>query len=61
MTTHDDTGQTVVIPVSAGIPPAVKWAALIGLLMIFAVISIAVGTSNYHHMWPTQDTTHIKL
>jgi hypothetical protein len=55
------TEENVVIPVSAGIPPVVRWTTFVCLLMIFAVIAIAVGTSNYHHMWPTLDTTRIKL
>lgn len=53
--------RDVVIPISAGIPPVVKWTALCGIAAIILIVGIAIGTSNYHHVWPAPDTTHIQL
>jgi len=58
---HNTVEENIVIPVSSGIPPVVKWTAIVGILMIFTVIAIAIGTSNYHHIWPATDTSHIQL
>lgn len=49
------------VPVSSGIPPIVTWSVLIGVGVVFLVIALAIGTSNYHHVWPYMDTTKIKL
>jgi len=49
------------VPVSAGIPPIVVWAVVIGILMIFAILGMVIFGSNYHHVWPSVDSTHIKL
>jgi hypothetical protein len=53
--------KDAVIPVSAGIPPVVKWTAIGGVIAIVIVVGIAIGTSNYHHIWPAPDTTKIQL
>ncbi len=49
------------VPVSAGIPRIVIIAATIGIIMIFAVASCVVLSSRYGHVWPSSDSTHIKL
>jgi len=49
------------VPVSPGIPPIVKWAVIIGVVVIFFILGTAIGTSNYHHVWPSSDTTKIQL
>jgi len=53
----DDRG----VPVSAGIPPIVKWAAIIGVLGIMVILGMTIFGSPYHHIWPSLDTTKIKL
>jgi len=49
------------VPVSSGIPPIVIWAVSIGILMIFTILGMTVFGSSFHHIWPSIDTTHIKL
>ncbi len=49
------------VPVSAGIPPVVRWCGIIGLIAIFAVVGIVIGASRYGHVWPAADSAHIKL
>jgi hypothetical protein len=49
------------VPVSAGIPPIVVWAVIFTVVVIFAVGGACIFGSNYHHIWPSSDTTHIKL
>jgi hypothetical protein len=49
------------VPVSAGIPPLVRWSGLIGLVCIFLMVGIVIAASRYGHVWPAIDSTHIKL
>jgi hypothetical protein len=49
------------IPVSAGIPPLIRRAGLIGLIAILAVVAIVIASSHYGHVWPSADSAHIKL
>jgi hypothetical protein len=49
------------VPVSSGIPPIVIWAVAIGIVMIFGILGMTIFGSNFHHIWPAIDTTHIKL
>jgi hypothetical protein len=49
------------VPVSSGIPPIVIWAVSIGILMIFSILGSVIFGSNFHHVWPAIDSTHIKL
>lgn len=49
------------VPVSSGIPPIVIWAVSIGILMIFIILGAVIFGSNFHHVWPSIDSTHIKL
>jgi hypothetical protein len=49
------------IPASGGITPVVRWCGIIGLIAIFAVVGIVIGASRYGHVWPSIDSTHIKL
>jgi hypothetical protein len=53
----DDRG----VPVSSGIPPIVVWAVAIGICLIFTILGLCIFGSNYHHVWPAIDSTHIKL
>lgn len=49
------------VPVSAGIPPLVRFAVTIGVLMILSIVGAVVFGSPYHHVWPSINSTHIKL
>lgn len=49
------------VPVSAGIPPLVRWSGLIGLVVIIAIVGIVIHESGYAHVWPAPDSAHILL
>lgn len=49
------------VPVSAGIPPIVIVAVIIGIMMIFTILGLVIFGSPFHHIWPAIDTTHIKV
>jgi len=49
------------VPVSAGIPPIVRWSAIIGVFAIILILSLVILASNYHHIWPSSDTVNIRL
>ncbi len=49
------------IPVSAGIPPLIRWSGIIGFVAIMIVVGIVIGASRYGHVWPAIDSTHIQL
>ncbi len=49
------------VPISKGIPTAVRYAALIGVLAIFIVGGSVVWTSGYGHMWPANTVQRLDL
>lgn len=49
------------IPVSAGIPPLIRWSGIVGFIAIMIVVGIVIGAARYGHVWPANDATHIKL
>jgi hypothetical protein len=49
------------VPVSTGIPPVVRVAVAIGIVMILTIVGAVVYGSTYHHVWPSINSTHIKL
>jgi hypothetical protein len=49
------------IPVSAGIPPLIRWSGIIGFVAIMIVVGIVIASSRYGHVWPAMDATHIQL
>jgi hypothetical protein len=49
------------IPISAGVPPLVRWAFIIGFIAIICVVSVVLGASRYNHVWPSANSGHIKL
>lgn len=49
------------VPVSAGIPPLVRAAVIIGIIGIIAILGAVVFGSPFHHVWPSINSTHIKL
>jgi hypothetical protein len=56
-----DPKDTRGVPVSAGIPPIIRWSGLIGLVAIFVMVGIVIGASRYGHVWPSPDSARIKL
>ncbi len=51
----------VVIPVSGGIPPLVRIATLIGIVLVFIVLGLVVWQSYYGHVWPSQNSMKVPL
>jgi hypothetical protein len=49
------------IPVSAGVPSLIRWAGLVGLVVIICVVGIVIGASRYGHVWPSADSARITL
>ncbi len=49
------------VPVSTGIPPIVIVAVIIGICLIFTILGLVIFGSPFHHIWPSIDTTHIKV
>jgi hypothetical protein len=39
----------------------VRWAAMIGICVIFLILGLVIYASNFHHIWPSSDTVNIKL
>jgi hypothetical protein len=54
---EDDRG----VPISSGIPPLVMWAGIAGVVLIFVIAGMVVGTSGNNHVWPAENTLTIKL
>jgi hypothetical protein len=44
----DDRG----VPISAGIPRIVVIAAIIGIIMIFTILTLVFTNSGFGHSWP---------
>ncbi|HEV2262184.1 MAG TPA: hypothetical protein VGR69_07870 [Candidatus Rubrimentiphilum sp.] len=49
------------VPVSRGVPAIVRVAAVIGILVIFAVGAAVVSISGYGHHWPWASAMRIPL
>ncbi len=49
------------VPVSQGIPPIVMVAMTIGIIIIFVVGGMVIASSRFGHVWPSADSTHIKI
>jgi hypothetical protein len=49
------------VPISSGIPPLVMWAGIAGVVLIFVIAGMVVGTSGNNHVWPAGNTLTIKL
>ena len=58
---HDRRGSAPLIPVSAGVPKVVRYAALVGLVVIIAIVGMVSSNSRYGHVWPSLDSQHISL
>ena len=49
------------VPISSGIPPIVTWAGIAGIILIFVVAGMVVGSSESSHVWPSDTSLTIKL
>jgi hypothetical protein len=57
---HDPTDSRGV-PISQGIPTLVIWAGIIGVILIFAVAGMVLGSAGFGHLWPASNTLNLKL
>lgn len=49
------------VPVSRGVPMAVRIAAVIGILAIFVIGGFTAKMAGYGHQWPAARTLRIPL
>lgn len=49
------------VPVSKGVPMAVRYAAALGMVLIFAMGFLTVKDSDYGHHWPAAKTLRLDL
>ncbi len=53
--------QNPAIPVSHGVPPLVRLAFVLGILLMFIILGLVVSQSYYGHVWPESGTVKIRL
>jgi hypothetical protein len=53
----DDRG----VPVSSGIPPIVRISAVIGIIVVFTMLTIVFRNSSFGHSWPSNDSVSIPI
>ncbi|MEO6913397.1 MAG: hypothetical protein ABI182_05195 [Candidatus Baltobacteraceae bacterium] len=49
------------VPQSKGVPMAVRIAAVIGIVVIFAIGAFVIKISGYGHVWPSNQSLRIPL
>lgn len=49
------------VPKSRGVPPVVRWFAVVGLALILYMGAITIVNAGDNHYWPAQDTPKITL
>jgi hypothetical protein len=49
------------VPVSKGIPHAVRWAAAVGMIAIFAMGFLTIIQASYGHVWPEGKSLRLDL
>ena len=49
------------VPVSKGIPHAVRWTAAVGMCFIFGMGFLTVTDASYGHQWPAAKTLRLDL
>jgi len=49
------------IPISTGIPRVIYISAILGLIMIGAIVSMVFATSSANHRWPNSATLTVPL
>lgn len=54
---HDDRG----VPVSKGVPVAVRVTAVIGIVVVFVILGLVIGAAAFGHAWPSSTSTTIPL
>lgn len=53
----DDRG----VPVSGGIPPIVRISAIIGIIVVFVMLTIVFKNSSFGHSWPSSGAVSIPV
>jgi hypothetical protein len=49
------------VPTSTGVPAIVRISAVVGFVVIIAMISMVIYASAYGHVWPWTQATQVKL
>jgi hypothetical protein len=49
------------VPISAGIPPLVVISAIIGIVIIFSILTAVFTSSAYGHVWPWTNAATVPL
>ena len=49
------------VPISAGIPPIVIVAAIVGVIVILTIISLVFSNSGFGHAWPVSKGSQLPL
>ena len=49
------------VPVSGGIPPIVRYAFIIGIILIFVIVGLVIFAANANHIWPSEASQKIPL
>jgi hypothetical protein len=49
------------VPSSAGIPAIVMWSGVAGIVLVFIVAALVLGTAGNNHLWPAANTLRLKL
>jgi hypothetical protein len=53
----DDRG----VPVSSGIPSLVVYSGIAGVILIFVIAALVLSQAGFGHVWPAEDSLHLKL
>ncbi|MEO6991839.1 MAG: hypothetical protein ABI346_06250 [Candidatus Baltobacteraceae bacterium] len=54
---QDDRG----VPISKGVPTLVQVTAIIGIVVVFAILGMVIGAAAFGHAWPSFTSTKIPL
>ncbi len=49
------------VPKSSGIPPIVRISAIIGILIVFTVLTLVFRNSSFGHSWPSNTSVSIPV
>ncbi|MHB1550057.1 MAG: hypothetical protein ACYDEU_02110 [Vulcanimicrobiaceae bacterium] len=49
------------VPISRGIPKAVRMVGAIGVIIIFAIGTFVIVESHYGHIWPSTHSMRVRL
>jgi hypothetical protein len=49
------------VPQSRGVPPVIRYAVMVGLVMIFAIGAASCLLSGYGHVWPEDHSMRVNL